>query len=219
MYDSELKLLHTIRRLYQRNSTRRSTVARQDLSRRFSFAHRLVKEKYGGALPADMLELQKRIQAYQDTLDKWGLVDYQVPNIDVPYSRVLFSFLYGFTVFMLASLPSIVLNAPVGVAAKFWAEAQAKKDLLKSRVKVQARDVVLSKKITFCIVAVPSLWILYAILLFYFSPLNKEVVIALLICMPIFSYFGVTAVEVGMVKLKDIRPAGTRFYLIMSHTY
>ena len=155
-----------------------------------------------------MLELQKRIQEYQDTLDKWGLVDYQVPNMDEPYSRVLFSFLYGFTVFMLASLPSIVLNAPVGVAAKFWAESQAKKDLLKSRVKVQARDVVLSKKITFCIVAVPSLWILYAILLFYFSPLDKEVVIALLICMPIFSYFGVTAVEVGMVTLKDIRPAG-----------
>ena len=183
-------------------------MARQDLSRRFSFAHRLIKDKYGGSLPADMLELQKRIQEYQDTLDKWGLVDYQVPNMDEPYSRVLFSFLYGFTVFMLASLPSIVLNAPVGVAAKFWAESQAKKDLLKSRVKVQARDVVLSKKITFCIVAVPSLWILYAILLFYFSPLDKEVVIALLICMPIFSYFGVTAVEVGMVTLKDIRPAG-----------
>lgn len=111
---------------------------------------------------------------------------------------------------MLASLPSLVLNAPVGYAAKVWAEMQARKDLLKSRVKVQARDVILSKKIMFCLVGVPVLWALYSLLLFLFSPLTPAQVLLVTISMPLFSYFGVTNVEAGMVRLKDIRPFALR---------
>lgn len=58
----------------------------------------------------------------------------------------------------LASVPSMVLNAPVGLLARLYANKEAAKDLKASRVKITARDVVLSKKIVFSIMAVPVLW-------------------------------------------------------------
>ena len=67
-----------------------------------------------------------------------------------------------------------------------------------------ARDVLLSKKITFSLIAVPSLWIFYALLLCVFTPLNKRVILALFLSCPFFSYLGVMAVEAGMVDIKVI---------------
>jgi len=206
---NELKLLHAVRRLYQRSAL--STLTRQDLSHRFATALRLLKEKYNGSFPTDMQDLQSRIQVYQDTLDNWNLKDHQITRLEFPdKSKILFSFIYLLVVALLASVPTIFLNAPVGLAAKFWAEAQAKKDLKKSRVKLQARDVVLTKKIMFCLVAVPTLWISYALLLYFFSSLEPRVILALFLCMPVFSYIGVTAMEAGAVKLNDLKPAFLR---------
>jgi glycerol-3-phosphate O-acyltransferase/dihydroxyacetone phosphate acyltransferase len=208
---TELKTLHTVRRLYQRSSVGLDTRVRQDLSRRFSTALRLLTEKYGGQLPEDAQTLREKVETYQATLDKWGLKDYQVASdLTAPYSRVLLTFLTAWTAFLLSFLPSLFLNAPVGLAARVWAEEGAKKDLARSRVKVQARDVVLSKKISFCIVAVPTLWISYAVLLLLLSPLQPRTVLALFLAMPVFSYFGVTTAEAGMIQLKDLRPAGLR---------
>eukprot|EP00595_Chromulina_sp_UTEXLB2642_P003249 CAMPEP_0196763192 /NCGR_PEP_ID=MMETSP1095-20130614/3622_1 /TAXON_ID=96789 ORGANISM="Chromulina nebulosa, Strain UTEXLB2642" /NCGR_SAMPLE_ID=MMETSP1095 /ASSEMBLY_ACC=CAM_ASM_000446 /LENGTH=332 /DNA_ID=CAMNT_0042115885 /DNA_START=280 /DNA_END=1275 /DNA_ORIENTATION=+ len=66
----ELKLIHTVRRLYQRAGSL-STYQKQDLSRRFATAYRVLREKYKDGLPDDLSELQKRIESYQDELDKW----------------------------------------------------------------------------------------------------------------------------------------------------
>jgi glycerol-3-phosphate O-acyltransferase/dihydroxyacetone phosphate acyltransferase len=44
----ELKLIHTVRRLYQRSSSSTTTLQKQDLARRFSVATKLLKDKYGG---------------------------------------------------------------------------------------------------------------------------------------------------------------------------
>ena len=74
----ELKLIHTARRLYQRSSSSTTTKQKQDLARRFSTAHRLIREKNGGELPLDLKELQSQLEAYQEHLDHWGLKDYQV---------------------------------------------------------------------------------------------------------------------------------------------
>jgi len=71
-----------------------------------------------------------------------------------------------------------------------------------SRVKIEARDVVLSKKITLSIVLVPTLWITYAVLLLSFSHLEPATVAVLFFCCPLFSYIGVMATEAGMVDLK-----------------
>ena len=88
-YDS-LKLVHTTRRLYQRATAGISTKQKQDLARRFAMAQRLLKEKYGSLLPQDLQDLQTALEDYQNTLSTWGIYDYQVQNLDIPFSKLLY---------------------------------------------------------------------------------------------------------------------------------
>eukprot|EP01041_Mallomonas_annulata_P008454 gene8454-17430_t len=166
-------------------------------------------------LLAEMASLRRRLESYQSTLEYWGLRDYQVPALDLPagkmeYWRLLYIFVHATVVCLLASIPTIILNAPVGMAARMWALREAKKDLQASRVKLAARDVLLSKKIMFSLVAVPVLWVSYAVLLLLFTPLQLQTVLFMFLCCPVFSYLGVRAVEAGMVDMKDLRPAFLR---------
>lgn len=161
-------------------------------------------------LPADLAELERKLDDYQETLTRWGIYDYQVNKLDVKFSKLLYVFVHGFIIIMVSSIPSIILNAPVGIAAKWWAEKQQVKALAKSRVKIAATDVLLSNKIIFSIGAVPTLWMIYAILLYFFSGWEVKTVALVILCFPIFSYIGIKSVEAGMVDLKDLRPAFLR---------
>lgn len=213
---NELKLLHTVRRVYQKTPTammpNNPTKYRQDLARRFSVGYQLLKQKYGDEehLPQDILDIKARFEAYQDTIEKWGLRDYQVTQLDVPFNTSLYTFIHALLVITLASLPTVVLNAPVGLAASYWASAEAKKDLKASRVKLAARDVLMSKKILFSLVAVPALWVTYAVLLMLFTSLEYRTILVLFLLCPYFSYVGVTGLGMGMVDIKDLRPAALR---------
>lgn len=209
---SELKLIHTARRLYQRGPTLLTTKAKQDLARRFSTGYKVLREKFGDAIPEDLLELQRNLELYQDKLSYWGLKDYQVINgeMEISYTKLLAVFLHASLVLLLASIPSLLLNFPVGLAANYWSQKEAKKDLKASRVKLAARDVLLSKKILFSIVAVPILWLSYGILLYLFSPLRPKTILVLILSFPIFSYMGVMAVEQGVVDFKDLWPVFLR---------
>lgn len=212
---SELKLIHTVRRLYQRNATIMSTKAKQDIAKRFSVAFKLLKERYKDSpdgLPADVKSLIEHVESYQQKLDQWGLRDYQLQhvNLQVSYSKLLYTFLHATVVLTLSSIPSLILNAPVGAIAHFVAHKEAEKDRKASRVKLFARDVLLSKKILISLVAVPVLWITYAVLLLLFSSLSKRTILVLFLCCPLFSYIGVMGVQGVMIDLKDLRPAFLR---------
>jgi len=214
---SELKMIHTIRRLFQRNPTSMSTKAKQDLARRWSAAFRLLKDRFKTSegsfdYPEDIRDVLYRIQKYQDALDRWGLKDHQLQhaNLRLSFSKLLYIFLHGAFIITLASIPSLILNAPVGAAANYWAYTEAQKDLKASRVKLAARDVLMSKKIIFSIVAVPLLWIFYALLLFLFTSLEPRTILVLFLCCPLFSYMGIMAVEASIVDMKDLRPAFLR---------
>lgn len=206
---ADLKLIHTTRRLYQRAGL--TTKKKQDLARRFSAAHRLLRETYGeGKVPEDMRTLQTKLEEYQEILDTWGLKDYQIADLETSYSKLMYSFVHGLIVIVLASIPSLILNAPVGFAAKYWSFKEAQKDLKASRVKVAARDVMLSKKMLFSIVAVPTLWVTYALLLYFFSSLETRAIVVLFLSCPLFAYMGVMGVEASMIDIKDLRPAFLR---------
>ena len=127
-------------------------------------------------------------------------------NLQLPYSKVLYKFIHGFITMILASIPSLLLNAPVGLIASFLAIAESKKDKEKSSVKVKGLDVILSKKITYTLVGVPILWIMYAVMLWTCTALSKRTIVLLFLSCPVFSYFGVMAVEAGMMDIKDVKP-------------
>ena len=181
------------------------------MSRRFSVAIQIIQKKYK-SLPEDLQELKVKIEEYQQSLDHWGLKDYQINNLGqtTPFLKLLYTFLHGLIVWLLAAIPTLLLNMPVGFAAKVWAQRGAAKDLKSSRVKLTGRDLIMSKRIIFSIGMVPILFAIYGFLLFFFTELKPLQIVLLLLCLPLFSYLGVAAVEAGMVDLKDLRPAFLR---------
>ena len=63
----------------------------------------------------------------------------------------------------------------------------------------------LTEKIVFCIVMVPTLWIIYGLILSWGTDLDRPAVALTLLTMPVFAYIGIVVAEAGMVDLKDLR--------------
>lgn len=91
-YDS-LQIVHTARRLYQRNSEIENTSSlfvegkekQQDLMRRFAVGYKTLMTtmaKEENKIPQAWLDLQKRIVDYRRELRELGIRDYQVPGLD-----------------------------------------------------------------------------------------------------------------------------------------
>lgn len=209
-----MQLVFTARRLFQRSGVRLSARETQDLNRRFAEGYKILSTVPGAS--DDLEEIQKKLDDYNKTLKVMGLKDHQVPFISWwSIHDVIGSALYGFLIFALASIPSFVLNAPVGFLARYVAHGEQKKALEGSKVKVAARDVLLSKKIQFSIVAVPALWFMYLLAAVLFTDWYWSSIALLLLSFPLFSFFGVRSVEAGIIELKTVRPLFYR--LLPSH--
>ncbi|CAH0514928.1 unnamed protein product [Peronospora belbahrii] len=195
----------TARRLYQRSGVRLSAKETQDLNRRFAEGYKVLQDV--PEAQEDLAALRHKLDTYYKTLQKMGLKDHQVPYI--PWwtiHDVLGSALCGLLILLLSSIPSFILNAPVGLLARYVANTAQKKALEGSNVKVMARDVVLSKKIQFSIVAVPLLWFMYLAAAVAFTDWYWSSIMLLMVSLPMFSFFGVRSVEAGMIELKTVRP-------------
>jgi glycerol-3-phosphate O-acyltransferase/dihydroxyacetone phosphate acyltransferase len=64
----------------------------------------------------------------------------------------------------------------------------------------------LTEKVVFCIVMVPTLWITYGLLMIFGTNMEGPTIALALLSMPVFSYVGIVVAEAGMVDLKDFRP-------------
>ena len=113
---------------------------------------------------------------------------------------------------LLAAIPAVFLNLPVGVLAGLYSERRREKALKKSKVKVRAFDVMLTEKIVFCIVAIPTIWFLYGLALYYFTDFDGPTIALCILCMPLFAYSGIIVSEAGMVDWKDLRPYLMRLF-------
>lgn len=164
------------------------------------------------------MELQQRITAYRRELRDLGIRDYQVPtfsrekNEDIDGDVVLremqlpYQIVHLLVLLLLAAIPSIFLNLPVRLLADLYSERRRKKALAHSKVKVQGFDVMMTEKILFCIVMVPTFWIFYGLVLYYFTNLDGPSIALAFLCMPLFAYMGIIVSEAGMVDWKDVRP-------------
>ena len=154
-----------------------------------------------------------RLSKYDAQLRRLGLRDSQVQSLErAPVFRTLFTLGHMVTMLFISSLPSLMLNLPVGLAAVAWAKWCQQLALAKSKIKVTASDVVLSEKIKFAIVAVPALWLTYATVLLIATPLHLQDVLTLLMLAPAASYLGVISAESGMIALRDLRPMLARLF-------
>jgi glycerol-3-phosphate O-acyltransferase/dihydroxyacetone phosphate acyltransferase len=216
-YDS-LQVVHTARRLYQQNSLVDGK-EKQDLLRRFAVGYKILYNLTGDNPPPDWVELQEGIKSYRRELRELGLRDYQVPGLDRNRDnsdrqqerirtgiRIVYRIAHLLVLLALSALPNIFLNVPVRIMADIWAERRRKKALARSKVKIHGYDVMLTEKLVFCIVVVPLLWLLYGLIMLFFTNFDGQTITLCFMCFPVFSYAAIISSEAGMVDGKDLKP-------------
>lgn len=113
---------------------------------------------------------------------------------------------------VLAAPPALLLNMPVGLAARIYSNRRRIVALEQSKVKIKGYDVMLSERVLACIVLVPSLWFFYGALLIVFTSMDWPTLAFCFTCFPLFSYWSIMAAESGMVDVKDLRPYVMRMF-------
>jgi len=215
-----LRLIYAARRLFVRRDI--SSQQKQDMNRRFASGYHLLIQRENP--PPQLAELQQQLAVYQDELSDLGIKDYQVPTLghisDVNYDpdellekmRVPWKMAHLFLAMALASLPFLVFNMPVGLAARYYGKIRQRKALAESSVKVKGNDVRLSEMVKLTIVLVPATWIAYTLVLLLCTTLDGPAISLAVFAMPVCSYIGIISTEAGMVDLKDLRPYFMRLH-------
>ena len=127
--------------------------------------------------------------------------------LQVPYQIVHILILLA-----LAAVPTLFLNLPVALLAGIYSERRRKVNLAKSKVKVRGFDTMLTEKVFFCIIAIPSLWFFYWFVLHFFTSCDGPTTALILLSLPLFAYIGIIVSEAGMVDVKDLRPYYMRLF-------
>jgi len=73
-------------------------------------------------------------------------------------------------------------------------------------------QVMLTEKVVFCLVTVPTLWVVYGLVLLFMTNLDRPTIALIMMTMPIFAYVGIVVTEAGMVEVKDLRPYFMRLF-------
>jgi glycerol-3-phosphate O-acyltransferase/dihydroxyacetone phosphate acyltransferase len=174
------------------------------------------------------LDLQRRIIEYQKELRDLGIRDYQVPGLarektELPELqvdpdavlkeiRLPYQIAHLLILLLLAAIPTLFLNLPVGILAGIYSERRREKALAKSKVKIRGFDVMLTEKVLFCIVAIPTMWFFYGMLMYFFTDFDGPTMALCIVSLPLFAYIGIVVSEAGMVDIKDLRPYYMRLF-------
>jgi glycerol-3-phosphate O-acyltransferase / dihydroxyacetone phosphate acyltransferase len=187
-YD-DLQTMLTARRLFQRKRGVMSTKETLELTRRFAEGSKRMMLLNDGDLDEEGQELRDRLVAYRDALDDLGLKDYQVQALTeerllddddhvvdgdrmLRFLQLTYNIVHKLILICVSAIPLLLLNLPVGVLAGVYAERRRKKALANSKVKVKGYDVMLTEKVVFSVVAVPTLWFIYGLLLRFGTSLD-----------------------------------------------
>jgi glycerol-3-phosphate O-acyltransferase/dihydroxyacetone phosphate acyltransferase len=167
--------------------------------------------------------LKTRIENYQKELDELGIRDYQVTGLSHEQSeseadfvlrkmRIPFRIAELLLLLLVSLIPSLFLNVPVGIIAHRWAVMRKENALARSKVKIEALDVMLTEKVVLCIVLVPSLWIFYGLMLWILTDIDYPKLLLFMYSFPVAAYMGIVTTEAGMIELKDLKPMLKRLF-------
>lgn len=221
-----LQLIHTARRLYNRRGQQMPTSEKQDLNRRFAEGYKRLLLMTDGNPPKEWLDIQDNLKAYHQELMDLGIRDYHVPTLQhehidtehfdgdavLNYMQIFYQIFHLLFLLLLAAVPTLLINLPVGVLASIYSERRRKVLLSKSKVKVRAYDVVLTEKILFCIVVIPFLWFFHGFLMYRYTEMDRPTFVLAILSLPAFAYVGIIVSEAGMIDAKDLRPYVMKLY-------
>jgi len=181
---NDLTNIHTIRRLYMPTGLRLTAHDHMALTRRI--AHGYMKFKDNPGLKSAI----EHVEDYKKNLRELWVKDHHIAaegksSTFFFFASVLWRCGVLITIAML-SFPGFIINAPIALVAKFYAEKEAKKRASSSLVKIEGKDVIASYKLIMGLVLTPVIYLIYAGLVSYYLGIMTGLIFYLLL--PFFSY-------------------------------
>ncbi|GME92883.1 unnamed protein product [[Candida] boidinii] len=164
--------------------------------------------------------LKESVLNYNRKLFELGIRDHQVENAtENKFNNfiLLLSRLSQLTIFLVLSLPGVVLFSPVFIATSIISHKKQKEALKSSSVKIKAKDVIGSWKVLVGLVFAPLLYLTYSIMgtfiiIFKLQIVNYSLFNSLLVFIlnwaffVLMTYSSLKTGEVGMDILKSLSP-------------
>ncbi|SMY22509.1 unnamed protein product [Zymoseptoria tritici ST99CH_1A5] len=213
-YDT-LMLIQAVRRLYNPKGKKLPLPFIVELNRRLIKGYQTYKDE------PRVVQLRKEVLDYNRALFRLNIRDHQVSYAKFSWYKVIFILFYRLAKLLIltaASLPGVVLFAPVFILGKLISIRKAKEALAASTVKVKARDVMATWKILVSLALAPALDIFYTIVIVYWTWSNRvrglvpdfvplwSVVIFGVIFFPSVCFAALRFGEIGMDIAKSLRP-------------
>jgi glycerol-3-phosphate O-acyltransferase/dihydroxyacetone phosphate acyltransferase len=164
----ELRSIFFIRKLYIPVNAELSPAQFSELCKRFNKGYAKLKDK------DEIKPVIKKVQSYMEELELVGLTDSQVKKMDLTYTWLLRQTIISVIMFSLSliiSLPGIVIFVPAGIFIRYKAEKERIAAKKKNPNKIEGLDVVSSVKVTYFVMCLPILFILWNIMWVYFNKL------------------------------------------------
>ena len=168
-----------------------------------------------------IVDLRKSIADYNKRLRILGIRDHQVDYAKFSIIQVIFTLVYRLVklvLLALATLPGLLLFAPVFTATKLISRKKSVEALAASTVKLQGRDVMATWKLLVALAFAPAVYAFYTAAFTYWTYLNRiqgwvptwvplwHIVPIGMVLFPTITFAALRIGEIGMDILKSLRP-------------
>ena len=133
-----------LRNLYIPSDMKLSAEKSTDLARRISHIYNQVKDNQNA------IQLKRKVMKYMDPLEKLGLEDNDLKEINLNYNLLIKKFIRHILLFiinLILALPMLLIAFPLVKYVRKKAEDERNKSLLKNPNKIQGKDIVSSVKV------------------------------------------------------------------------
>ena len=162
----EYMFLKMLRNLYVPSDVELPAEKSIDLGRRISYIYNEVRDN------KDAKQLKIKVVKYMDPLEKLGLEDNDLKEINLNYKILIRKFIYSLLLFimnLIFALPMLVIILPLIKFVKKKAENERHKALEKNPHKLEAKDVVSSVKVVTFFKYLPIVGIIWVNLCYLFA--------------------------------------------------
>ena len=162
----EYMLVKMVRNLYIPSDVELSAEKSTDLARRIEYIYDQVREN------SDTQQLTIKVMKYMDPLEKLGLEDNDLKEINLNYNILIKKFIISFLLFiinLIFALPMLVIILPLIRFVRKKAEDERNKSLEKNPNKIQGKDVVSSVKVVTFVKYLPIVGIVWVNLCYIFA--------------------------------------------------
>jgi glycerol-3-phosphate O-acyltransferase/dihydroxyacetone phosphate acyltransferase len=192
----QLQNIKLIRKLYQPTGVVLTSEQYLELHHRFLHGYQKLKE-----INSELVEnYLADINNYRRELNTLGLDDRHMEdsttNSTVTLIFIIVIRLIVVLTTLFLALPGSILNLPTAITARYVATKHAAEALKSSEVKIEAKDVLASKKVIVAICMFPVLYTLYTFLVFWFYGLYSAVFF--FVCFPIVTVATILVAEEGI---------------------